>query len=345
MNIAFEENPYLGVNTNVVSDGGYRVAKMSASTKVPTLKARWESELAKIVKPAAPVQEVVTEAPKVSLMDKLDLTMADYYSEVSSISARKLKVNPVVVNKSKNAYGVREAVVLKKEEPVKVEPIVNEVPLTREEVHKEETADTRMSRLERTGEIPTVEENREVTMKRETPSINSNVINTPTRFERHNEPTPFDALINDNAGVHAEKENVEVANHSNERTGGDPNLYTKLIHGDNDISKRLEDARNKLSTANEEREKARAVNASLEAEVANVRRTIEELKRKQDEKAEQELNNTLNMLQTTKEEILGETRKYDNLQEELAELLRQRDSLMNGNNYSGEDGFSRSSRM
>ncbi len=333
MNIAFEENPYLGTGTNVVSDGGYRVAKMSASTKIPTLLARWQSEVAKLNK----VSETRVEGSvkKEAVSNDTEKSIVDFYSEVLSISARKLKVNPVVVNKARGAYGVRKAISLNDNV---VEEEAQELSLSREELRKEEVSDTRMSRLERTGEMPVINENREVTMKRETPSISNDVINTPTRFERHNETTPFDALINDNAGVRMEKEEERVTRSA--ETGGDPNLYNKLIHGNDDISKRLAEAKNKLSTANEEREKARAVNASLEAEVASVRKTIEELKRNQQAQAEQELNNTLNMLQTTKEEILGETRKYDNLQEELAELLRQRDSLL-GNDSRTDDNFSR----
>ena len=340
MNIAFEGNPYLGSDNKVFSDGSFKVAKMNVETKVPNLIANWEKELAKMSTIASQVG-----SPNYGndlILGRLGIKSLDYYARIKRENAKKLKVNPIVANKSKTVYGIKEAIKL--DEPV-MNNIVNDSTLTRSDAHKEDVVDTRMSRLERTGEIPIINESSEVTMKRETPSINNDVINTPTRFERHNEATPFDALINDKTSSRVEKEQVEMSR-STERTGGDPNLYTKLIHGNNDISARLMDAKNKLSTAKEEREKARAVNASLEAEVANVRKTIEELKKKQEEKAEQELNNTLNMLQTAKEEILGETRKYDNLQEELAELLRQRDSLLNGNSTSyGDDNYSRSSRM
>lgn len=335
MNIAFEGNPYLGSGNKVFSDGSFKVAKMNVETKVPNLVANWEKELAKM-------STVVSQVGSPNygndlILGRLGIESLDYYARIKRENAKKLKVNPIVANKSKAVYGIKEAIKL--DEPV-MNNIVNDSTLTRSDVHKEDVVDTRMSRLERTGEIPTVDVNRETTMKRETPSISSNVINTPTRFERNNESTPFEALINDNnIGAHAEK--AEDNSVKTSETGGDPNLYTKLIHGDNDISARLMEAKNKLSTANEEREKARAVNASLEAEVASVKKTIEELKKKQEEKAEQELNNTLNMLQTAKEDILGETRKYDNLQEELAELIRQRDNLLNGYN---NEGYSRSNR-
>ena len=46
------------------------------------------------------------------------------------------------------------------------------------------------------------------------------------------------------------------------------------------------------------------------------------------------------MLQTAKEEILGETRKYDNLQEELANLIRERDALLKSPFVNKDDDYS-----
>ena len=237
------------------------------------------------------------------------------------------------MSQSRNVYGKHDGIVLaKKEEVVNevVEEKVNNI------VKEEPVVDSRMSRLERTNEDYT--SNREPEYSE--PQINK-VVNTPTRFERYNE-NPYEALINDNAPT---TNDFEERTKTSETRGGDPNLYNELIHGakNDDVSSQLLDARNKLSNAQKEKAKAKAVNKSLEDEVANLRKTIEAIKREKQEQDEKELSNTLNMLEATKEEILGETRKYDNLQEELAELIRQKDSLLNGtSSYDNSNNFSRS---
>ena len=345
-NVAIEGNPYVNENTNVISDGTFKVAKMSNKAETPkiqTLSARWQKELAK-VKPI--VDNVTSHEHGLDLiLNRLGAESIDYYNEMQNVGVRKLKVNRIVRDKSKKVYGLHDAIVLEKNEPkeekIEVKPVVSEINnINLEEVYENPAPDTRMSRLERTGEMPVNSfDNQE--MKRQTPQIND-VINTPTRFERHME-TPFDALINDNNVNSSNEKRDNEQPRVSETRGGDPNLYNKLIHGGekSDISIRLQDAKNKLYTANEEREKAKAVNASLEQDVEKVRKEIEKIKRDKKEKEERELSNTLNMLQATKEEILGETRKYDNLQEELAELIRQRDNLLGGSSYDNE-GYSKS---
>ena len=339
-NITIRENPYIeGKSKN---DGLFKIAKMSnkeETPKIQTLKARWEKELASLAKNNFSSPSAVDKNN--SLMDRLGLLNKDYYNDTKTVGARKLKVNSIVADKSKKFYGIHDAVVVEKKEIVVPHKEENQnVDFVHEEIkHEEPIQDTRMSRLERTGEIPTnTVLNQE--MKRTTPEIND-IINTPTRFERHIE-TPFDDLINDNNINTRVEKNINEQVRQTETKGGDPNLYTKLIHGKEevDISVRLQDAKSKLYTANEEKEKAKAVNASLAADVENVRREIEKIKREKKEKEERELSNTLNMLQAAKEEILGETRKYDNLQEELAELIRQRDNLL-GNQSFDDDSYSR----
>ncbi len=346
-NVAIEGNPYVSENTIVTSDGTFKVAKMSNKAETPkiqTLSSRWMKELAKAQKI---VDKVTSHENGLDLvLGRLGAESIDYYSELQNSGVRKLKVNRIVADKSKKVYGFHNAIVVKKEEPIKepvvnVEEKINDINL--EEVYENpvsDTRDTRMSRLERTGDSVNINNFENQEMKRQTPPVND-IINTPSRFERHME-TPFDALINDNneSSINDKKENEQVK--VSETRGGDPNLYNKLIHGSekNDISIRLQDAKSKLYTANEEKEKAKAVNASLEQDVEKVRKEIEKIKKDKQEKEERELSNTLNMLQAAKEEILGETRRYDNLQEELAELIRQRDNLLGSSSYN-DDNYSR----
>lgn len=339
-NVAIVKNPCVSVDKKIPSDGSFKVAKMSKLEKTPkiqTLSARWQKELAKL---ETVVSKVTNTAAMV--MDKLFASTTDFYSKALRDGARKLKVNEIVANKSRAYYGVHNAIVItKKEEPVKdVAEAINNITIEEEKVQEEEpTVDSRMSRLERTGEVYANNANAEY----EEPKENK-IINTPTRFERYNE-NPYDALINDNANVAAQNENsLDNRVKSSDTRGGDPNLYNELIHGAkaDDVSSQLLEAKNRLSNAQKERAKAKAVNKSLEDEIANIRKTIDNIKREKQEKAERELSNTLNMLDATKEEILGETRKYDNLQGELAELIRQRDNLLNGSSVYEDNVYSRS---
>ncbi len=348
MDFTIIENPYK-VGGNLLLDS-YKVAKLNNSTKRPTLLANWLKALPKKVETERPAMNIAADSEKNFYSN---MVCVDYYSHVENFSgARKLKVKPVVVNKTRNYFQTNggskidnEPIILK-EEPPKVEYKAPEPVPPVQSVSRVEMSQGRvdnelhMSRVERTGEIPVVTRS---DLYAEKEVKEPNVINTPARFMDKEQPskpaTPevqdfsrtYDALINDKEP----QQEVREAKVAEPTTGGDPNLYNKLIHGEDggNVLSDLKEARAKLTSAQEEQEKARRVNANLEAEVAKVRETVENLRRQQSEAQKRELDNTLNMLQETKEEILGETRKYDNLKMELAELIRQRDTLLAGNNY------------
>ncbi len=337
-NVAIVANPCVSVDRRISSDGTFKVAKMSKlekSPKIQTLSARWQKELAKLEKV---VSKVTNTAAMV--MNKLSVSLVDFYEKTLREGVRKLKVNEMVADKGRACYGIHNAIVIEK----KVEPIKEDIPseinnITIDDVKKEEPVnDVRMSRLERTGEVFTNNKN----VVKEEISEN-NFSNSPiTRFERYSD-NMYDALINDNP-VKQNENDYEEHTRSMETKGGDPNLYNELIHGskNDDVSMQLLEAKNRLSNAKKEKAKAQAVNKSLEDEIASVRKAIDAIKKEKQEKDERELSNTLNMLDATKEEILGETRRYDNLQGELAELIRQRDNLLNGGSVYEDNVYSRS---
>ena len=245
---------------------------------------------------------------------------------------RKLKVSGVVTNKSKRYYDFSKPQV-DKEVTMQgdVVPQDTEMPF----------GSTRVSRLERTGELNKID------LKDTT---QNNIINTPDRFMQPEPVNPYESLINDKEekdntpltreSVHSEEKNVE------QNMGGDPNLYTRLVHGkddnftDDEISVKLQDAISKLGVANEEKEKAKAVNASLEAEVASVREALEKIKKEKEAQEQKVLENTLSMLKDAKAEILDETRRYDNLQEELKALIKERDALLKSPFVNKDENYS-----
>ena len=339
MDITITAFPRVGVRD------GNKVAKLS-TIKETTLRGKYSAALSEITKAQENVKPQDKPAMPVAtdynaLIGKLEMETFTPYAVASNQGARKLKVNPIVKEKTLRVYDStkKERIIEKVKEEPHIEEEVPPKPVVENKV--EPLSDTRVGRLERTGEIPVVNDK---PLRREDIHENSNngndIINAPSRFvtpkQEQVDMTPYDSIIHDNPPVETKKE-------PEARTGGDPNLYNKLIHGgeDSGISIKLKEARSKLTTAEEEKEKARAVNRSLEKEVENVRATIEKIKRERDEKVQKELDNTLNMLQSTKEEILSETRKYDNLQEELAELMRQRDALLSAGAYQ-EESYTRS---
>lgn len=306
---------------------GNKVAKLS-TVKRDKLVFRYNTSLAEFHtnhQSVNNVQSVDTEMtkPESNMLD--NVVVIDFSKDCRNNGLRKLKVSRVVANKSRLYYNRNV-----------VRTMINDiVPLSDTNDKSEPSlSDTRMSRLERTGELNKVD------LKEET--VN-NVINTPERFIEKEPVNPYESLINDRENAPLSRESMHTEERNIEQNmGGDPNLYTKLVHGkegdfsNDEIAMKLKDARTRLDIANEEKEKARAVNASLEAEVANVREALDKLKKKKELQEQKVLENTLNMLKSAKEEILDETRKYDNLQEELKALIRERDALLK-NPYVNQD--------
>lgn len=331
---------------------GNKIAKLS-TIKRGAISTKYYNQLSEMEREAQNKQ--VTESNTVQnnpTNNSLgNIEVVDFGSNYSFSGTRKLKVNNLVKVKCTEYYDKNHSVAAT---PAPEEP---QIPMTpaNPEPEEEKAADTRISRLERTGELNKID-------LKETDIPTNNIINTPERFQEKEAVNPYESLINDNniSNTNTPPLTREAVRADDTRTqeqnmGGDPNLYTKLVHGkddalgDDEVSVKLQDAINKLGIANEEREQAKAVNASLEKEVASVREALEKLKQEKDAQQQKALANTLNMLKEAKADILDETRKYDNLQEELKYLIEQRDALLknpfinNDDNgyYSDEDkGYS-----
>lgn len=306
---------------------GNKVAKLS-TVKRDKLVLKYNTSLAEYQANAQSVsstQPVNTEVVKAESNMLDNIVVVDFSNNCRKNGIRKLKVSRVVANKSRMYYNRNV-----------VRTMINDIVPSSNMNDKVEPSlsDTRMSRLERTGELNKIDLKEEPT---------NNVINTPERFMEKEIVNPYESLINDRENAPLTRESMHTEEKPVEQNmGGDPNLYTKLVHGkeedfsNDEIGVKLKDAITRLDIANEEKEKARAVNASLEAEVATVRETLDKLKKKKELQEQKVLEDTLNMLKSAKEEILDETRKYDNLQEELKALIRERDALLK-NPYVNQD--------
>ncbi len=333
-NITITENPY-NEQVNINPDVEYKVAKLKNDTKRVAIEAFWKKELSKMKEKNVVTALDASQNSDADILSRLDMTCLDYYANSTLQGARKLKANKMVIDKTNNFY--------KKYNP----KCINNHEEVKEEVYTPSSSnmssvpqDTRMSRLERTGEIPKVDES-QVTLRREDlhssveyekPNniVNTPVINAPNRFiEKKEEISPVNEISRTEMGTVNQE---EVKKDPEMARGGDPNLYNKLIHGENEnetsISSQLREAKEELLTANEEKARAQEVNRGLEREKAELLATIQKIKKEQEEKAQVELEDTKMQIKNTKDEILSETRKYDNLQSEIARLMQEKDALL-----------------
>ena len=316
------------MNDNTIIDfpqkglkNGIKIAKLS-TLKRDAIIYKYNRKLSELHSTMNNSNVSMVNASSKSDMTTLDnISIIEFKNNCKNNGTRKLKVSKVVPDKSKKYY--------LKNQIVTSMPEVNtpkDDNLSHEVSEEVPMSDTRMSRLGRTEEINKIAID-------ETPA--NNIINTPERFiEKSN--NPYESLINDKEPNinQMTRESIHNEDKSEQNMGGDPNLYTKLVHGKDDnyanteISSKLQNAINELDIAKSEREQAKAVNATLEAEVANVRETLDRLRREKDAQEKKALEDTLSMLKDAKADILDETRKYDNLQEELKALIKERDALL-----------------
>ena len=371
-NVTFQNNPQDNSRVVVLTRGEHldaKAAKLDNKTKRPALVGHYNDELAKMVKI---VEEVKSENHGYdAALGRLGISTVYYAAYAQNVSARKLKVKGGVVDKNvlakynKSIVGMKPIINMpKQEEPIHpsinsdliaqfVEssdkdssPMVmtfNKPTITMpKESFNNDLSDTRVRRLERTGEIPIVRE--------ELPTYSqSNVINTPERFVPKQ-----DAPVNPVNNVTAfpsrmermQKEQVEVnreepisVNRATPEIGQGAKELDKinnLMHGSEagDLSIEIQNAHRRLEEAVKENRRVVNQSASIEEEIRNVKATVEKLRKEKAEAQQRELDKTLDMIEATKEENLGATRRMTNLQAELAELIRQRDEMLNDTSYS-----------
>lgn len=348
-NITFLNNPQDNSRVVVYTNGTHvasKAAKLDNNMKRPVLVDHYNAELAKMVKV---VENVASPSHGYDAsLGRLGITTVYYDAKAQNISARKLKVKGGVVDKgvlakyNKAIEGMKPSVIAKEEKvinafvpPVKeeVKPVVT--PVVNMEPVVQPLNDTRVGRLERTGEIPVV--------RQDIPSYNvgNNVINTPDRFiNRDNQPS--NNVVNFPSRMERAKEN-EVSREDNITRTAEIGKGAKeldkintLIHGNegSDLSVEIQNAHRQLEAAMMENKRVVTQSATLEEQIKNVKATVEQLKKEKAEAQQRELDKTLDMIEATKEENLGATRRMTNLQAELAELIRQRDEMLNDNSYS-----------
>ena len=311
MNITITGNPYVDEGTVVASRGvmtDAKIAKLNNATKRPSIIANWEkgrpSEFS-ATSVASP-----TPVDYDGLLVKLGASAVNYAPNSNNTGAKKLRVNKIVNEKASKIYGlVTKVDVIPREE---MKPIVEAKPkleektaISMEPVITSTRGDIH-GRHEKTGEIP-VDAIREA-VKNDTPPI-SMPSSMPSRAERN-------SLANEMS--------------YGETKAGDMDLYNDLLHSSSnqgDVSKQLQGARKELSLQKEESKKLAEKYGEAVKELEELKADIENAKKEKDQKIKQELNATLNDIETIKKENLERTSDLSSIQAEIARLRAQRNAM------------------
>lgn len=295
MNYTIVENPYENESTVIATRGvltDAKVAKLNNDKKKPALIRHWEALKPK--KDVSPATQSLLKDYQV-LLDSVGITAVNYGTSAANTGAKKLRVNKIVNEKTRNVYNNsnKEDVIPMVEEKEVPEEIVDNA-LTQEIVDNEDRG-----RHEKTAPIP-VNEIRE-TLKEETP------MNYTSRLER-------------NATVEVKQESK----------AGDMDLYNNLLHSvsqSDDVSRQLQGARNQLSIEKEESRKLAEQYGEAVKELEKLKEEVEVTKREKEQKAKEELSITLKSIENLQKENLERTSDLTSIQSEIARLKAEKQAM------------------
>lgn len=311
MNFAMTSNPYENDSIIVSSRGvmtDAKIAKLNNTTKRPVLVANWEkgrpiiSIIPEKVEDVKPVNRDYD-----SLLNSIGTRATQYSKSTNSMGAKKLRVNKIVISKTKKIYEV-----VKKEE-VEVQEEKNDLASQISALSTPSVQETKREdihgRHERTGEIP-VNDIKEAIRNDATASIP-----TISRMER-------------NAIEHENVEKQEEAPRQ-EPKAGDIDLYNNLLHSgkEDDVSRQLQGAREELSQEREESKKLAEQYGKAVRELEELKTDIENKRRMKAQQEKRELTETLNNIETLKRENLERTSDLSSIQAEIAKLKAEREAM------------------
>ena len=309
MNFAITGNPYENESTNVATRGvmtDAKIAKLNNTTKRPVLVANWEKGRPSISIVSASVEEVpVVNRDYDSLLDNIGMKALNYHQGVNSTGAKKLRVNKIVISKTKTIY---EAV---KKEEVKEEnnDLVSQINALSEPAVEEVKREDLHGRHEHTGEIP-VNDIKEAIRNEMTQNI------------------PVISRMEKNAQEHEKVISTDEALRQ-EPKAGDIDLYNNLLHSakEDDVSRQLQGAREELSLEKEESKKLAEQYGKAVRELEELKNDIENKRRMKAQQEKRELTETLNNIETLKRENLERTSDLSSIQAEIAKLKAEREAM------------------
>lgn len=319
MNIAITDNPYVDESTVISSRGvmtDAKIAKLNNKTKRPVLVANWEKGRPVINVVSANVEETKVENRDYdSLLDNIGIKALQYSQSVNSTGAKKLRVNKIVISKTKTIYNVVNKEEIREIEEVKEVKEIRPIEENRELVNQinalsmpgvsEAKREDVHGRHEHTGEVP-VDDIKEAIRN----EVNQR-IPTISRMERN-------ALEHEN-----------VAKIDEAPKAGDIDLYNNLLHSDkdDDVSRQLQGAREELSIEKEESKKLAEQYGKAVRELEELKSDLENRRRMKAQQEKRELTETLNNIETLKRENLERTSDLSSIQAEIAKLKAEKEAM------------------
>lgn len=337
-------------NTQGVANSA-KAAKLNNATKRPNLLKKYNNQLSKIeaktpqvfenqlasmnsvnsnnVAPQAFENQLASMTPASSNV----FTEVMYPQNAIKEGGRKLKVTNMVIVKTGKRYKLFSGNIPKVQvEPKIEEPVVNEMPLPKENVAMpafNPVPESRVNRLYRTGEIPTINENNP-----------NGIINTPRRFAGEDNEFSYEAV---HALVDDKPLTSEVSQPSPQKIvevgaeGKKLDLINQVSHGDNGLddivsqTRRLKDETTDVLRQNDE---LKMKIERMGQDLADVQRRVKEKqnalkikKLKEAKAAYQRAYSDNNSMTNTYKDLAEQIRK---LQREEAELDQMEDDYSTG---------------
>ena len=293
MNYTVIENPYENESTVIATRGvmnDAKVAKLNNDKKKPALIRHWES-----LRPEPKASPLVESAPKdyQALLDNVGIKVVNYGTDVNNTGAKKLRVNKIVTEKTRNIYNnsSREDVVAE-EAPSLVEAVEEEITEQVQDV----VEDTR-GRHEKTAEINVAE---------------------------------IQEAVKEDTLTYSRAEKNQVPENKPETKAGDMDLYNNLLHSvspTDDVSRQLQGARNQLSIEKEESRKLAEQYGEAVKELEKLKEEVEVTKREKEQKAKEELSMTLKSIENLQKENLERTSDLTSIQSEIARLKAEKQAM------------------
>jgi len=328
MDITITNNPYQ--NNNVLSDETFRVAKLNNETKRPHIAKYWETNMPKLETKIAEAGKIVENIASREhsydvVLGRLGMTSKDYYKAGNVDGFRKLKVNEFVRDKTLNAYEgstkaeIEKPVAMQEEvnvplPPVQEEKTLSDAPLRGDGLRStlsNDLPDTRMSRLEKTGEIPRVN----IPADKKLEDYREMFNNNQNQFDERPSLSRVERRNDDYSNLESHAEKVQVGKEA-EALNRIANLSPLSQNGNRADNTDLQDAYDRFAASEKKKKDSRDTVIKLEREIAEVKGLLEEKHRR-------EIADLAARTKANEEETLGYTMHSEDLRAQLEELRNQ----------------------
>ncbi len=322
--IQFTSNPSIGENVTVVTRGvmtDAKAAKTDNVSKRPLLLAKWRNG-----RPAATntVKTVETASEDSStLLEKIGITSvarsAYRKQDNNSVGAKKLRVNKIVVSKTKAIYQpVEDEIEVQKEES---QELVDQINALTEDTQEER------GRHEKTAKIPVVDikealQNDTPVTTRMTRSVQEPVTEKAVPEAKAGDIDLYTNLYNNII----QRDENEPAQEMVAPVSVDRSFYSSVT-SNNDVSRQLQGAKEELSMAEAEGRKLLDEYNRAIKEVQEIEADIQRREEQKKQETMRELAETRKSIKAVNDRNLEVTQSLGDIRKQLAVLKARRDAI------------------